>query len=313
MTRCSNPRPTTRIAPRMASRIAPRIGCTLAVLAAAAGVCSGVPGTDDREDRPTTTAVERAQFDTVDDLLTAVEARDREIHTLRGMIRHTTVNTLANDTQSRDGELFLETDWDDVVKGEPNRKFAIRFDTFRAGNVVRDELRWFVFDGEWVIEVLPKEKEFNKWQVVPPGARLDPFEDPGNTPFWLPMGREKDRIERIAETEMLAPTEWLEGEEMPSSLAEFVTRSNTVQLRLIPREGTKFAEKWDDVRIWFSRDTLLPVLYVAVDPSGDQRIAQLFRVQTNVDMDPKTFVTTSPDPESGWNVTVQQYRGDSDG
>jgi len=303
----------------MSTRTGSRVGWTLALLAMAAGACSGVPGGDDREsadaraEAPTTEIPADPQFASVDELLDAVEARDRQIHSLRGVIRHTTVNTLADDTQSRDGELFLETDWDNLVNGEPQRKFAIRFDTFRAGDVVRDELRWFVFDGEWVIEVLPKEKEFNKWQVVAPGERLDPFEDPGNTPFWLPMGREKDRIERIAETEMLGPTDWLEGETMPASLAEFTTRSNTVQLRLIPREGTKFAEKWEDVRIWFSRKTLLPVLYVAVDPSGDQRIAQLFRVQTNVDMDPTTFVTTTPDPEAGWNVTVQQYRGDAGG
>lgn len=294
-----------------------RLTLTLALLAASAGLTLAVPGGDDREGDTPTPATPEAQpgrrFASVGDLLEAVEARDRQITSLRGMIRHTTVNTLANDTQSRDGELFLETDWDDVVNGEPERKFAIRFDSFRAGNAVRDERRWFVFDGEWVVEVMPEQKEFNKWQVVPPGARLDPFEDPGNTPFWLPMGREKDRIERIAETEMLAPTDWLEGETMPASLAQFAERSNTVQLRLIPREGTKFAEKWDDVRIWFSRETLLPVLYVAVDPSGDQRIAQLFRVQTNVEMDPKTFVTATPDPESGWNVTVQQYRGDAGG
>lgn len=246
-------------------------------------------------------------FGSVDELLDAVEDADRDIRTLRGRIQHITINTLANDTQRRDGELFLETARDEAEGATPERRFALRFDSLIVDGRRHTERRWFVFDGEWLAEIDIGARQFNSWQLVPPGERLDPFDDPSNSPFWLPLGREKDRIESIAETEMLGPADWFEGEEMPGGLAEFATRMQTVQLRMIPREGTGFAERWSDVRIWFNQETLLPAIYVAVDRSGDMRIAMLHSVQTNVALDDNTFITDEPE-EPGWEVTVEPFR-----
>lgn len=279
-------------------------------LALAAGQPEG--GLGGRPERPAEPEARPAvpEFEDIDGLLEAVETRDRQITSLRGTLRHISVNTLADDRQIRDGELFLETDWDDRVEGQPNRKFAVRFDSFRSGDESRDELRWFVFDGQWLAEVAPDERQFNKWQVVAPGERMDPFDDPGNSPFWVPLGREKERMQRIADVSMLGPTDWLAGEAMPESLAKFAVQQNTVQLRLVPKEGTTFAEKWSDVRIWFDRGTMLPTIYVAVDRSGDQQITLLYAVTTNEAMEEDTFSTQTPDARDGWEISVQSIRSD---
>lgn len=278
-------------------------------LAAAVMITTGAAAQDQVSSRQTvqTPQVVLPPFTSVEELLEAVEDADRDTRTLRGRIQHITINTLANDTQRRDGELFLRTDRSKEVDGVPERQFAIRFDSLIVDGRRHEDRRWFVFDGEWIAEIDIGDRQFNKWQVVPPGERLDPFDDPSNSPFWLPLGREKDRIEKVAETEMLGPADWFEGEEMPDGLERFAREMMTVQLRMVPREGTKFSEKWEEVRIWFDQRTMLPTIYVAVDKSGDMRIAMLHGVEVNSDLGDDTFTTEEP-LEAGWDVTIEPYR-----
>ncbi len=249
-------------------------------------------------------------FETVGDLLDAIEASDADIHTLRAQIQHITVNTLADDRQLRSGELAVKTDRPE--DGPPDRAFAIRFTRFAANDALRDIDRRYIFDGTWLAEIDVDERVFSKYRIVPPGEHLDALEDPSSAPFWLPLDRERERIERIAESELVAPTDWVDGEEMPEKLRAFVSLTDAVQLHLKPRVGTGYAERWDDVRLWFDRETLLPVMYVAVDHSGDQQITQLFidpEKDINAPLPELTFSTATPDAAAGWDVQIQDYRG----
>ncbi|GJM18698.1 MAG: hypothetical protein DHS20C14_09110 [Phycisphaeraceae bacterium] len=249
------------------------------------------------------------EFADVGELLDAIEEADRKIMTVHALIRHFTVNTLADDRQVREGEMFVQTSRGPDGDQPPQRAFVIDFTKFSADGAQRDISRRYVFDGTWLAEIDGDEHVFTKYRIVPPGQRLDATADPSSAPFWIPMDRERERIEKIAHTELLGPTDWLPDEEMPAGLARFAADTNAVQLHLIPREGTGYAERWDDVRIWFDRRTLLPVLYVAVDHSGDQQISQLFDVVTNVRFGAGTFSTETPDANAGWDVQVQDYRG----
>ncbi len=251
-----------------------------------------------------------SEFNTVGELLDAIEVADAKIDTLRAQIRHVTVNTLADDRQVRTGELAVRTTREGG--GPPNRAFAIRFTQFAANDALRDIDRRYIFDGSWLAEIDVDERVFSKYRIVPPGETLDALADPSSAPFWLPMDRERERIERIAETELVAPTEWVDGDEMPEPLQEFVGMRDAVQLHLIPRAGTGYAERWDDVRLWFDKTHLLPVMYVAVDHSGDQQITMLNvspESDLNVPLPDLVFSTATPDAAAGWDVQIQDYRG----
>lgn len=249
-----------------------------------------------------------AVFSDPDALLAAVADRDRKTPVLSADVRHVTLQSLAGDTQTREGRLILATDWNDLsASGEPARRFSIKFERLVVDDRVREERREYTFDGIWLAERLPEDRQFNKWQLTPPGERLDPFRRMSGAPFWVPVGQDPDRVRRVAEPEIRPVDEWIDGEPMPGGLVRHT--SNAVQLRLIPREGTGFDEDWAEIRVWFERDRLIPILYAAIEPTGDQQIAILTEPRTDAILNPALFDTTTPAPEEGWDVVVQEYRG----
>lgn len=248
-------------------------------------------------------------FTDPDALLAAVAERDRRTPVLTADLRHVTLQSLAGDTQTREGRLILATDWNDLSDtGEPARRFSVKFERLVVDDRVREERRDYTFDGVWLAERLPEDRQFNKWQLTPPGERLDPFARMAGAPFWVPVGQQPERVRAVADTAILETTQWLEGEPMPAGLVRHT--ENAVQLRLVPREGTGFDEDWSEIRIWFERERLIPILYAAVERTGDQQIAILTDASTDAIINPAVFDTTTPAPEEGWDVVIQPYRGD---
>ncbi|MEM7628855.1 MAG: hypothetical protein AAF356_05470 [Planctomycetota bacterium] len=248
-------------------------------------------------------------FTDPDALLAAVAERDRRTPVLSADVRHVTLQSLAGDTQTREGRLILATDWTDLgPSGDPARRFSVKFDRLIVDERVRDERREYTFDGIWLTERIPEDRQFNKWQLTPPGERLDPFARMAGAPFWVPVGQDPARVRAVAEPEVLETTDWLEGEPMPAGLARHV--EGAVQLRLTPREGTGFDDDWAEIRIWFERERLIPILYAAIEPTGDQQIAILTGASTDAIINPAVFDTATPGADEGWDVVIQTYRGD---
>lgn len=246
-------------------------------------------------------------------LLIALGERDGEIETLTGGVRLTGIQVLQGDTQQRSGKLAMRTefaDGDGGEKAEPRRMFSVHFDSLRLDRRVDAIDEEYIFDGRWLVERLPGEKQFIKREIVPAGQTLDPMELMRDAPFWISVGDDADRVLRDYHAEVLEPTAGLtEDAEAPelASLAPLV--AGTVQLRLTPREGAAAQDDWESVRMWFTPDTLLPRLYVKTSWTGDLQIAELFGVAVNGEVDAARFDTTAPEPRSGWQVQISAWRG----
>jgi hypothetical protein len=243
-------------------------------------------------------------------LLVALGKRDGEIRTLAGTVRLTAIQALQGDTQRRLGTMAMRT-----VQAEGAgdvRMFAVSFDRLQLDQRVEEIDEEYIFDGRWLVERLPSEKQFIKREIVPAGRVLDPMELMRDAPFWVSVGDDADRVLRDYDAAVLPAEDGLtvnaEAEELAGLLA-LVGPRGCVQLKLTPREGAAAEDDWQSVRMWFTPDTLLPVLYVKTAWTGDLQIAELFGVEINGEVAAGRFDTTAPEAGGGWQVQISAWRG----
>ena len=117
-------------------------------------------------------------------LLEALGRRDGEIDTLTGRVRLTGIQVLQGDMQRRLGRLAMRTE---AGEGDrpARRMYAVRFEQLRLDQRVEEINEHYVFDGRWLVERLPDEKQFIKREIVPAGRVLDPMELMRDAPFWV--------------------------------------------------------------------------------------------------------------------------------
>ncbi len=245
-------------------------------------------------------------FDTATDLLDALAQQDESTDSLVGTIRFTTINALENDRQQRFGTLAIQR------QADGQRNYAVSFTTRLIDDRQETIAEEFIFDGRWLVERLPNEKQFNKHELVPAGQTLDPMELMRDAPFWVSLGHDQDRLLASYNAEILPTTQSLiDNENFPelAFFAELPTIVNTVQLKLTPKPGSGFEDDWEWVRIWINPDTLLPALYIKAEWTGDLQIVELFAAKTNTEIPAETFDTTTPDARSGWRVQISPWRG----
>lgn len=248
------------------------------------------------------------------ELLVALGERDRQIRTLTGEVRLTGIQVLQGDMQRRTGHLSLRTETaGGDAPGPARRMYAVRFDKLQLDRRVEDIDEQFVFDGRWLVERIPGEKQFIKREIVPAGRQLDPMELMRDAPFWVSVGDDAERVLRDYHADLLPFGDGLtENPAAPelAGLARLV--EGCVQLQLRPREGGPAEDDWESVRMWFTPDTLLPRLYIKTAWTGDLQVAELFNVEVNTEVSPGVFDTTAPEPGSGWQVQVTPWRGRAD-
>lgn len=261
-------------------------------------------------------------------LLVALGRRDGEIRTLTGDVRLTAIQALQGDTQRRFGRMAMQTvkveDAESHEAGSPPttapttapsqaiRMFAVSFERLQLDRRVEEIQEEYIFDGRWLVERLPAEKQFIKREIVPMGRVLDPMELMRDAPFWVSVGDDADRVLRDYDAVVLPTEDGLtanaESEDL-AALMRLVGPRGCVQLKLTPREGSVAEDDWQSVRMWFTPDTLLPVLYIKTAWTGDLQIAELFGVKINAEVAAEQFETTAPEPGSGWQVQISAWRG----
>ncbi len=242
-----------------------------------------------------------------DDLLTALETADAGLSTLTAGIRYDRTFEIAGDRQVREGKLYFQARRDGGDRAD--RKFSIRFERLIVGQRVRDEVKEFIFDGEWLVEKLPGEKPplFTKRQVVPPGERFVPLRI-GEGPMPIPIGqRREDILSRYTAELVSADADLSEAE-----LKAFVKES--YQLKLTPRADRPDEDEFREIRLWYQRKPgevggmLLPRMARTINRSGDESVVQLINVQINGPIPEEVMKTSTPGPKEGWDVQIIPYR-----
>lgn len=257
-----------------------------------------------------TTATQSAQpdrsFETVDDLLIALEDAGSDIRTLTANIRYTRVFALEGDEQVRDGTLWY-LHWpegppnDDGVRKPAERGFSIEFTRARMGERIDDVSRRYAFDGEWLLETDGETRVATRQQVVPPGQTFDPLRL-GEGPFPVPIGQKREQIVERFDAELVETTENIWDE----TLELIVTAKPTYQLKLTPKPKYASDIELAEIRLWYPADTLLPRLAWTQSLDGNESWILLTQVKVN-DALPPDATSTVP-PAGDWDVQIMPYR-----
>jgi len=280
-------------------------------IASAEGAESSIPSTGSQ---PASSAEAADDIETADDLLRALETAGNDVRQLSALVRYIKTFDIQGDTQKREGRLaFVSTPAaDGASEGDDvsyDRRFAIAFERLELDNGRRIEdastgyLERYIFDGEWLAEVRPFDKQFIRRQVVAPGEKWDPLRL-GEGPFPIPIQqRRADILERF-------DAELLDG------LDDVVQRSvrgvagKCYQLRLTPKAEAN-EKDLQEIRVWYQRDTMLPRMAKTISQSGDESFVLLKDLQINGDAEVSEaeLTTAPPKDRAGWNITVEPYAG----
>jgi hypothetical protein len=248
-------------------------------------------------------------FDSAGALLDALEDAGERIKSLQAGVHHRKFFAIQSDEQERRGTLYFKavspSDPLSAADGAPPKRcFAVTFDQLRVGDRLERMEQRFIFDGQWLVEKIPGEKQFTKRQVVPPGETVDPLKI-GEGPFPVPIGQKKAAILDRFRAELAPAREGLDDE----NLAAFAEARGLVQLVLTPREGTSEADDFELVRIWYEPDgRMLPRIAKTVAPVGDESLVVLINPVANEPIPRGIFSTATPPRDEGWRVHVSEYR-----
>lgn len=253
--------------------------------------------------QPTDAAAAGADIRTADDLLAALETADASISTLRADIRFDRVLVVEGDRQRREGTLYFRNGprlHEARRLGVPPRAFAVHFDSFLVGNRREQRPDIFIFDGEWLVEILPDERLCEKSRVVGPDEDSDPLAI-GQGPFPLPIGQRRADILARYEASLLSQDDGLDPE-----AAAYLAGGRHYQLRLVPRGPDAADADFTEIRIWYTERTLLPRLARAINADGDVSSVLLINLRTGEDLPPAAFDTSVPG--EGWDVQIHEWR-----
>lgn len=256
------------------------------------------------------------RFQSPRQLLDALGEQDAKTTSLSGTIRYTVINALENDRQMRVGELWIaDAPAGPDASAAPARRYAVSFKKLIIDQRQEQIAEHYIFDGRWLVERLPEDKQFNKYELVPKGESLDPMALMRDAPFWISLGGDQDRLLASYDAKLPpADAGLVDNPDFPElkHLATQPYLKNASQLILSPKPGSDFEDDWEWVRIWINNDTLLPVLYIKSEWTGDLQIVELFETKANTDLSPKIFDTATPPEDSGWRVQISHWRGDAD-
>lgn len=253
------------------------------------------------------------RFKTADELLTGLETADRGLSSLRAQIQYTRdsgrlegrVQTVRRGTIHYAAKLpgFAGAPAD--AKGPARRGFAVKFNETIVDGARRDEPREFVFDGEWIVEKYPGEKQFFKRRVVPPGQVADPLRI-GEGPFPIPIGQKRKDIQDRFDTTLVDPMDGVPDTQPRTK--EMIERASAYQLKLVPKPGNDEAREFKEIRIWYQEQDLLPRMARTINREDGHAEVVLINLVRNEPVDPKLFDTTPPRKEDGWQVEVDEFR-----
>ncbi|MCE7973385.1 MAG: hypothetical protein DYG92_03525 [Leptolyngbya sp. PLA1] len=247
------------------------------------------------------------RIESAEDLLRLIEDAEGRFRTLSADVLFDQVKGVDADRRKRFGKIWFE---DGRVQTPPGpRRFAVRFDRVQFGSRIQDEVQEYIFDGQWMVERRPAEKQIIKQQVARPGENSDPLRL-GEGRFPLPIGQKAAAIRERYTVELLAPEVGLEAhdeKELPA-LQKFV--AGTHQLKLVPVAGLIETEELKEIRLWYRAEVasdgltnLLPRLARTVNRAGDVTIVQMINVALNLPVPPDVLSTVVPE---GWDAQVRE-------
>ncbi len=240
-------------------------------------------------------------------LLDALEAEGSTIHALSATLRYVKTFAIQGDTQIRDGTILFVNDADTGLNQQnAQKRFGITFNRLIMGDRVEDATTGFqeryIFDGQWLAEVYPKEHQFIRRQVVKPGEHWDPLRL-GEGPFPVPIGQKKADILARFDASLLPGGDGIDARSLKR------IANACYQLQLTPRADAGESDI-REIRIWYDKKTLLPRIARTITSADDRAFVLLSKMQVNdaVSLDAVDLSTQPPADTTGWSITSEPWQ-----
>ncbi len=235
--------------------------------------------------------------DGVDEILEVLETKGGQLNGFTADVTYAKEDELLGRREIRRGKVLYSN-------AKAKRQFAILFDTVIINRRKENQLRHYVFDGQWLAEVDHANKQFIKRQIVAPGQTLDPLKI-GEGPIPLPVGQARADVQRRFEVERIA---------LPSEgpLATLPTKPALTGLRLVPKKNTPEAEDFASVDLFYDLETGLPHGISMVASNGDTKMVRLTNLIANPELDDQQqamLLIQTPDPAQ-WAIDIRPWKGE---
>lgn len=249
-------------------------------------------------------AVDMAAMNVLDRL----EAADKDLKSLSAKIQYVRQfpEIQGGGSHTWRGELKFQnevTAGKDGKEGKTTRRFAVDFREMIVDGKKRDERQTYVFDGQWLLTENWSEKQFSRYELVRDGEGQDPMKL-GEGPLPLPIGQKKaDMVERFVVSVPGVLEGIGEGEEF-ADLRKLLEK--TTQIKLTPREGTREAKDFREIRVWYRGGDWLPIFAQSVNTDETKAEVLLVGLARNVEVGVKDFSTK---PQEGWTGESRRRPG----
>lgn len=250
---------------------------------------------------PSAPAAAPAATAELDDLLARLETADRGLRTFTAQAQR--IKTFA-EIQGGGRHVWQGTLWfaaDAPVEGaplpnaRPLRRFAVVFNTEVVDNAVRERKQAFVFDGTWLLERDDQAKQFLRRRVVQQGDDKDPLRI-GEGPFPVPIGQRAADLRQRFEVALVDPLDGVD--DVNARFRELLT--TCYQVRLTPRAGSLMERDFRQIKLWYRRDDLVPILARTLNTDGSSDQVLLLKGERNADIPSGVFNTAEPPAAEGW-------------
>jgi outer membrane lipoprotein-sorting protein len=210
---------------------------------------------------------------TTDEILDALDARGENLQDFSANIVLTDSDNATGSSTSNTGTILFQR------KGQNDARIRVAFTKKQVENHISAVDHQYTLDNGLLDDRDYKQNVETKTQVLKPGEKLDLFKL-GEGPFPLPLGQKKEDVYHLFKVEKIKPD--------PSDPAQ------TVHLQLTPKNGTRFARKFQTIDIWVNTMTGMPSRIQTIDVSNSTtRTTDLSNIRLNTGLADKDF---SPPP-----------------
>ena len=237
--------------------------------------------------------------DPVVDLLDTLERSARDLNAFTASIRFQTEDKLLKSRTMQMGTILYQ-----VVRtadGQEDKRFAIVFEWTADNGRKKERREHFIFREGWFVEIDHEAKKFVKRQVVRPDQEFDPLKL-GEGPIPIPIGQPKDEVLGRFDVTLI---------DLPDDgpLAKLRGAGVFDGLRLVPKPGTRQAEDYRHIDLFYDRETHLPAGVNVIEFNGNRKTACLTDLVRNPPARPEWDALLDIRPPKGdWAIDIRPLK-----
>lgn len=221
----------------------------------------------------------------IDDALNVMHDDGVGLKDFTAKVKLTEEDAAAGDSTARTGIVYYQK------KADGNGEIHVIFDTqTAAGATSQQKVEYLLADG-WLTDRDYTRKTEIRRQVLKPGEKIDLLKL-GEGPFPLPIGQTKEDVYK--EFDVTKPSAG--KDDLPNSL----------HLRLTPKPGTQFADKFSSIDVYVDLKTGFPARIATIDSNQTViRTTDLDVTARNAGTNDKNFKLESIG--SDWNKQIEPF------